>query len=74
MATGIVPVTGGTVVTVQSVTTCPACDSATYDISGAPAEVNPWNADGFTLTATGLDGTYTFRIYLEGPVESGFVL
>ena len=74
VATGVVPISGGAVITESSVTSCPACEPETYDITGAPPEVNPYNAHGFTVTATGADGTYVFRIYLEYPVDHDFVL
>ncbi|MBN1455015.1 MAG: hypothetical protein JW945_02010, partial [Methanomicrobia archaeon] len=55
-----------------SVTDDPVGDG--YSVSNAPANVALGSAKGFTITATGPDGTYFFTITFATPVSENFKL
>ncbi|MFC2059261.1 PKD domain-containing protein [Chloroflexota bacterium] len=75
VVSGVSAVTPGVTIDDSSVTDSPADSPGLYDLSGVPDDVEMDGARGFVITASGDDGTYTFRITFETPVDyTDFIL
>ncbi|WP_321496075.1 PKD domain-containing protein [uncultured Desulfobacter sp.] len=71
---GVYTTDAGVTITDFSVTDDAASYPGTYDFELAPDMINSETAFGFTISATGEDGTYPFQITFPSPYDPDMVL